>query len=82
MRKMKNTKYGTTVTVEKLIITSNMWEYFITDNKFTDDIVTAVVDGFETELGDISLKEIKPHVIASTDKLGTLLPANGWEWVD
>ena len=82
MRKMKNKKYGTVVNVEKVMITTNMWEYFITDNKFTDDIVTAVVDGFETELGDISLNEINPYVIASTEKLDGLLPAKNWEWVE
>lgn len=80
MRKMKHKDYGTIVNVEKVIITRNFWEYFVTDEKFTDDIVCAVVKGFETEMGDISLSEIKPYIMAQ----GTpdeCMPAPGWEWV-
>jgi hypothetical protein len=82
MRKMKNSSYGTVVNVVSLAMTSNFWEYFITDNHFTDDIVTAVVKGFETEMGDISLKEIKPYLMCQSSDLRDVMPAPGWEWVD
>lgn len=82
MRKMKNKSYGTVVNVKELFITSNFWEYFITDDAFSDDIVCAVVRGFETEMGDVSLSEIKPHTMAHTRDLSEVMPAPGWEWVD
>lgn len=82
MRKMRNKSYGTTVNVVSLAMTSNFWEYFITDDKFTDDIVRAVVKGFETEMGDISLSEIKPYLMCQSSDLRGVMPAPGWEWVD
>ena len=82
MRKMKNSSYGTVVTVTSMAMTRNFWEYFITDDKFSDDIVTAVVNGFETEMGDISLSEIKPHIMCQSTDLASIMPAPGWEWID
>ena len=81
MRQMRNKSYGTVVNVKELAITRNFWEYFITDEVFNDDIVCAVVSGFETEMGDISLSEIKPHMITRTKCLEEVMPAPGWEWV-
>ena len=81
MRKMKHTKYGTIVNVEKFAMAKNMWEYFITDEKFNDDIVCAVVNGFECEMGDISLSEIKPFLLTESSDLANVMPAPGWEWV-
>ena len=80
MRKMKN-KYGQ-VTVREHIILKNFWEYYITDQVFSDDgdIVQAVVMGFETEVGDISLKEIESHIVTRSKKLN-MMPADGWQWV-
>ena len=82
MRKMKHSSYGTVVNVTEFAITrGNFWEYFITDEKFSDDIVCAVVHGFECEMGDISLSEIKPYVMARSNDLSETMPAPGWEWV-
>jgi hypothetical protein len=82
MRKMKNKSYGAVVNVKELAITRNFWEYFITDEAFSDDIVCAVVSGFECEMGDVSLSEIKPHIFTRTSDLSEAMPAPGWEWVD
>lgn len=82
MRKMRNKSYGSTVNVVKLAITRNFWEYFITDDKHSDDIVRAVVKGFECEMGDISLSEIKPYILEQSSDLANVMPAPGWEWVD
>ena len=82
MRKMKHTKYGTVVNVTEFAMTGNFWEYFITDQKFNDDIVCAVVSGAECEMGDISLSEIKPYVLTRSSDLANTMPAPGWEWVD
>ena len=81
MRKMKNSTYGTVVNVVSFAMTKNFWEYFITDDKYSDDIVRAIVKGFETEMGDISLSEIKPHLMTQSDQLDEIMPAPGWEWV-
>lgn len=68
------------INVVEHIILVNGWEYYITDEEFSDDIVRALVMGFETELGDISLEEIRPHVITRTKDLSEVMPAGGWSW--
>lgn len=82
MRRMKN-EYGV-VNVVEWIQTSNFWEYYITDQKDADnnDIVFAVVMGFVTEMGDISLAEIAPYIRIRTKDLSKLAPAEGYSWVE
>jgi len=63
-------------------ITKGYWEYYITDEKFSDDIVAALVMGYETEIGDISKAEIRPYIITKTDDLDGVLPPPGWQWVE
>jgi predicted CDP-diglyceride synthetase/phosphatidate cytidylyltransferase len=81
MRKMKHKKTGTILNVVEHVITKNYWEYYITDEHFNDDIVAALVMGFETEIGDISLSEIKPYMMTRTKDLSEVMPAEGWHWV-
>ncbi len=82
MRTMKN-QYGK-LNITEHIITKGFWEYYITDQIFSEDgdIVQAVVMGHETEVGDISLSEIKPYIITRTRNLNEVAPAEGWQWVD
>jgi hypothetical protein len=80
MRKMRRGE--TVINVVSHVILRNFWEYYITDNHHDDDIVRALVMGFETELGDISLSEIKPYVISRTRDLTDVMPASGWQWCD
>jgi hypothetical protein len=81
MARKMTSSYGTTVNVVEHVMTTNMWEFFITDDNHNEDVVRAVVVGFETELGDVSLSEIKPHVISrETEDLAGLMPAPGWAW--
>ena len=82
MRKMENIKTGTVINVTKHIILKNFWEYYITDDQHSEDIVQALVMGYETELGDVSLKEIKPFTVSETKNLKDVMPASGWRWVD
>jgi len=81
MRKMRNIKTGITINVIKHIIIKNYWEYYITDHNQSEDIVEALVLGYEDELGDVSLSEIKPYVISETTDLNDIAPAPKWEWV-
>ncbi len=81
MRKMKN-EYGYEVNVTEWFMVKNAWEYYVTDDKYTDDIVRCVVMGFETECGDVSLSEVKPFIIEKTKMLKDIAPATGWSWVD
>jgi hypothetical protein len=78
MRQM--VKGETVLNITEHIITSNKWEYYVTDNRFSDDIVCCLVMGFETEIGDVSLSEITPYIISRTKNLNDILPAEGWEW--
>ena len=64
------------------IILKNYWEYYILkdDRYSTEDIKTAVVMGDATELGDISLSEMKPYIISQTSDLSEIYPAAGYKW--
>jgi len=82
MRQMKSQKFDVTVNVKEHIILRNFWEYFITDRSdLPDGIFEALVMGFETEMGDVSMDEIRPYILSKTKKLDEVLPASGWEWV-
>lgn len=65
------------------IILRNFWEYYVTDQKHTDNenIKTCLVIGFETEIGDVYIPEIKPYIITRTKKLNEVMPAVGWNWL-
>ena len=79
MRTMTN-EYGSKINVVEHIILKNGWEYFVTNNKFDKDTVQCLVMGFETELGDVYLPEIKPYIVSRTRNLNDLMPATGWQW--
>lgn len=78
---MKNKQTGTVINVVAHGITRNFWEYYITDNKFDENTIQCLVMGFETELGDVYMPEIKPYLISATKNLKQVAPAEGWEWV-
>jgi hypothetical protein len=79
-RKMKS-PHGEVFTVHSHIITRNFWEYYILDNYKDRDIRFALVMGFETEMGDVSMSEIAPYIATRTDNLQGVMSAPGWEWV-
>lgn len=81
MRKMKSLNFKSTINVIEHIIIQNGWEYYITDEKTEDDIVFALVMGYETELGYVSMDEIGPYIKSRTRKLTEVMPAVDWEWV-
>ena len=64
------------------IILKNYWEYYILkdDEYATEDIKAAVVMGDDTELGDVSLSEMKPYIISRTSDLSEIYPATGYKW--
>lgn len=80
MRVMRDQSTGTKLNVIAHIITSNGWEYYVTTDKFSTGIYKCLVMGFETELGDVDLEELKPHVIGHSTNLNGLAPAIGWIW--
>ena len=84
MRQMTNGT--TTLNVVEHIILRNFWEYYVTDGEDKDaDIKLCLVLGAETEIGDVSLKEIKPYIMMRTTNLSKeteIFPAEGWRWTD
>lgn len=82
MRKMKNKETGTVIEVVAHAITKNLWEYYITNNRFDADTTMCLVMGFETELGDVYMPEVEPYFLSRTRDLKSIMPASGWEWVD
>lgn len=80
MRQMKS-NYGTTVKVIEHIILRNGWEYYVTEKVDKHGIFFALVCGFESELGSVSLNEIKPYITSRTTDLADLMPAVDWTWV-
>ncbi|MFZ9327774.1 MAG: hypothetical protein ACO24H_10035 [Polynucleobacter sp.] len=82
-RKMRRPDTGTVVTVYSHAITRNFWEYFFVDPKpNSQHNMCAIVMGFETEMGDVHLPEIKPYLLSATSDLHDVMPCQGWEWVD
>jgi hypothetical protein len=80
MRKIRG--IAGTLNITKWIQTSNFWEFYVTDKKMDDDLVYALVMGDFTELGLVSLEEIRPYIRISTEDLSTLQPADGYKWED
>lgn len=68
--------------VSKIYVTRNGWEFFQEKDADSDGIAFGLVCGFEDELGDFSVEEIKPHVVTSAagSDLMECLPAPGWRW--
>mgnify|MGYP003643827155 FL=1 len=71
-------------TVVEHIIIKNMWEYYIL--KIEEDVdpegyKTALVVGDYTEIGQVYMPEIEPHIVSRTSDLGELMPPPGWAWV-
>lgn len=79
-RKIQNDS-GDTLTVYGHAMTRNFWEYYILDNE-ASDYRFALVMGYETEMGDVSMSEIKPYMISYTTDLRDLAPPEGYRWVD
>ena len=79
---MRNMKTGKVIKITEHLITRNFWEYYITDEGYDGQIKTALVMGYETELGDVDLLELKPYTLSKTARLNEVAPAIGWEWVD
>lgn len=86
MRKMKNIDHGTEINIVELIITrGNLWEHFISDEETCHpSLKFGVVRGFETEMGDIHIPSIEPHILsrAKGEELNHVMPAPGWMWSD
>jgi len=80
-RKMKRADGDSVVTVYAHGITRNFWEYYILDNVKSDYRLT-LVEGFEQEIGDVSMNEIKPYLISFTANVDEIMPPRGWEWID
>ena len=82
-RLMRRPDTGTVVTVHTHAITRNMWEYFLLEPK-TDSAgnILALVMGFETEMGDVNVKEIADSVLSFTKDMRDVMPCEGWEWVE
>ena len=81
--RMRNVENNTEINVIRHLILKNFWEVYITDEESnSDDIKFALVMGYETELGDVSLEEYKGHIILSTDVIEEteIAPATGWTW--
>ena len=81
-RKIQHVDGSDTLTVYGHAITRNFWEYYILDNEKASDYRFALVMGYETEMGDVSMKEIKPFVFSYTENLQNIAPPEGYRWVD
>lgn len=79
MRQM--TDGETTLDVHEHILLRNFWEYYILEPADKDGIAFALVLGDFDEMGDVSLDEVKPHIISRTKNLDEILPATGYTWV-
>jgi len=81
-RKIQHVDGSDIHTVYGHAMTRNFWEYYILDNEKASDYRFALVMGYETEMGDVSMSEIKPYMISYTTDLKDLAPPEGYRWVD
>lgn len=81
MRRMKNINTGEVLNVAEHIITKNLWEFYVFDYFLGSSNVNALVMGFETEIGLVSMDELGPHILTKTKDLTEVAAATGWEWV-
>ena len=79
MRHMTN-EHGDTVKVIEHIMTSNLWEFYILEAADEDGIAHALVVGDYTEMGNVSMDEITPHIITRTTDMDEIMPAPMWSW--
>lgn len=65
------------------IILRNLWEYYVFEENVDDveGLMFCLVIGFENEMGEVLMSEIKPHIITQTSDLREVMPAPGWDWV-
>lgn len=83
MRTMTHHKTGVQLKILEHIILKNLWEYYVCEAPTnTSDIKLCLVMGFETEIGDVSLSEIKPYIALRTKDLKELMPAPGYDWAE
>ena len=80
MKEMTNNDGTITLKIVEHIMTRNLWEYYVTTNKFNKHIVQCLVMGDFTEIGDVDLDEIKPYIISRTTNFEDIAPASGWRW--
>lgn len=65
------------------IITTNWWEYYVTDIDTGDDLTKyCYVMGFENEFGMVYMPEIEQYIMMRTKDLEEeeVLPAHGFKW--
>lgn len=74
-------EYGSKLKVERHIMLSNCWEYYL-EKPNADGVAFGFVMGFENELGPVYVPEILPHAISQTTDLSEIFPAEGWKWID
>ena len=66
--------------VAQMHVISNGWEYFL-EKPNKDGVAFGLVCGFEDELGDVYIPEIKPHIVSSAKAdMSDALPAPNWTW--
>lgn len=81
-RTIRNAEDGSVLTVHRHLLTHNGWEYYLLDGEEESDIRFALVQGIESELGDVSMKELHPYVRCDTYELDGIMPPIGWSWND
>jgi len=79
MRTMYNAD-GSGINVVEHIMVKNMWEYYVSEDTGNDNVRFCLVLGYETEMGNVDLREIEPYIILRTSNLSEVLPAPGWSW--
>ena len=84
MRTLKHYNSKQKLEVVEHIILKNFWEYYVINAKNIDDddIKLCLVIGFETEIGYVSMDEIKPYILSRSKKLDNIMPPPNYNWVN
>tara|TARA_B100001093_G_C26830993_1_gene1016111 strand:+ start:659 stop:931 length:273 start_codon:yes stop_codon:yes gene_type:complete len=81
-RTMKSSEYNSELKVAMHIVLRNMWEYYL-EEPDEDGIAFGLVLGYEDDLGEVPLDEIREYAIsyAEGETLNDIMPAPYWRWV-
>jgi len=69
------------IDIQRHIILTNFWEYYVIELPDDDGRGFALVLGNEDEMGTFLMDEIKPHILSDTVNLTEVSPAVGWAWL-
>lgn len=82
MRKMRHIRSGVEFNVVEHIITENLYEYYVTEDKVSKDVKWCLAVKPMNEMETLYIPTIKKYILNRTKNLKIVYPAPDHEWVN